>query len=371
MYSAHVGPDVTVGGPVGFLLELARGRSSALFALLVGFSLVIITGRPHRRTGRAGRQAVCRIVIRSVILVVLGFTLTALDTDIDVILAYYGLLFLFILPLYRLRAGTLAIIALVGALVLPQVLYVVHQSIDEGSWAETVIAWDPLARITHSDGFLELLFTGEYPVVTWLPFVIAGMAVARLDLSRPGPRARLALAGGALAVLGYGGSWLALHVVRNAICRRRRRNGWWLGLIGLVVRHRRRTHRHHPGTVAAGGRFAQPDDLLDHRQHGGRPRRRGRVPRGRRSSAPPHRPGHTRRCGRQDGSDGLRPAHRRRPGLRRHRGRGHFGTARAPRLHRYRHAPRHGLDSFDPSRSLGIPAPHRHPARAPHPMTDG
>ena len=32
MYSAHVGPDVTVGGPVGFLLETARGRSSALFA---------------------------------------------------------------------------------------------------------------------------------------------------------------------------------------------------------------------------------------------------------------------------------------------------------------------------------------------------
>src|SRR5690349_13078294 len=90
MNSAHVGPDVTVGGPVGFLLETARGRSSALFALLAGFSLVIITGRPQPRTGTAGRQAVARIMIRAVVLVVLGYALTALDTGVDVILSFYG-----------------------------------------------------------------------------------------------------------------------------------------------------------------------------------------------------------------------------------------------------------------------------------------
>lgn len=64
---------------------------------------------------------------------------------------------------------------------------------------------------------MELLFTGEYPVLTWMPFMIAGMAVARLDLARAGIRARLALTGAALAVLGYGGSWLALHLVPNAL----------------------------------------------------------------------------------------------------------------------------------------------------------
>lgn len=55
MYSAHVGPDVTVGGPVGFVLETARGRSSALFAVLAGFSLIILTGRP--RPGPGGPAA--------------------------------------------------------------------------------------------------------------------------------------------------------------------------------------------------------------------------------------------------------------------------------------------------------------------------
>ncbi|UXY30246.1 DUF418 domain-containing protein [Streptomyces sp. HUAS TT20] len=217
MYSAHVGPDVTVGGPVGFLLETARGRSSALFALLAGFSVVIITGRPHPRTGRSGRQAVARIVIRAVVLLALGYALTALDTQVDVILSFYALLFLTVLPLYRLRAGTLALIAAASALILPQVLYVIRTSIDDGNWADIVTARDPLALTTGTDGVIELLFNGEYPVLTWIPFLIAGMAVARLDLARPGIRSRLALAGGALSVLGYGGSWLALRLVPHAL----------------------------------------------------------------------------------------------------------------------------------------------------------
>ncbi|WP_073945955.1 DUF418 domain-containing protein [Streptomyces kebangsaanensis] len=239
MYSAHVGPDVTVGGPVGFLLETARGRSSALFAVLAGFSLVLITGRPRPRTGRAGRQAVARMVIRAAVLMVLGYALTALGTGVDVILSFYGLLFLAVLPLYRLRARTLALIAVAEALVLPQVLYVLRKSMEEGNWADAVIAGDPLARITGTRGVVELLFTGEYPALTWMPFLLAGMAVARLDLAGPGVRSRLALAGGALALLGYGGSWLALRLVPHALSAVARATGsgsassaWWSDTVG-------------------------------------------------------------------------------------------------------------------------------------------
>lgn len=242
MYTAHFGPDPTMGGPLGFTLELARGRSATLFALLAGFSLVLITGRPHPRTGRAGRQAMGRIVIRSLVLIPLGFALTALDTDVDVILAFYGLLFLVVLPLYRLRAGTLAVIAAAGALVLPQVLYVIRQSIDNGTWADTVVAGDPVARFSGTDGVIELLFTGEYPVLTWVPFLIAGMAVARLDLTRARVRVRLALTGAALAVLGYGGSWLALHLVpgaRSAVAAATDgdsgASAWWSDTVGHLT----------------------------------------------------------------------------------------------------------------------------------------
>ncbi|MEU4091600.1 acyltransferase family protein [Streptomyces sp. NPDC026673] len=216
MFAAHVGPDPSVGGPLGWVMELARGRSSALFALLAGFSLVLLTGRSEPRTGRAGRQAVGRVLIRAGVLIVLGYLLTDLGTSIDVILSYYGLAFLFVLPLYRLRARTLALIAAGTALVLPQILYVLRVAADNGGWSDTVIAHDPLARLTDSDGFLELLITGDYPVLTWVTFLIAGMAVARLDLRRPAVRAKVAVCGAALAVLGYGGSWLALHLATGA-----------------------------------------------------------------------------------------------------------------------------------------------------------
>ncbi|MFC9635965.1 DUF418 domain-containing protein [Streptomyces mirabilis] len=216
MYAAHVGPDPSVGGPLGWVMEVARGRSSALFALLAGFTLVLLTGRPQPRTGQAGRQAMGRVLIRSAVLVALGYALTCLDTSVDVILAAYGTVFLLALPLYRLRADTLAVIAAATALVLPQVLYPLRAAVEGGSWADAVIAHDPLARITDSDGFIELFITGAYPVLTWLPFVIAGMAVGRLDLTRPGIRSKVALLGSTLALLGYGGSWLALHLVPGA-----------------------------------------------------------------------------------------------------------------------------------------------------------
>ncbi|MCX4598540.1 DUF418 domain-containing protein [Streptomyces sp. NBC_01549] len=216
MYAAHIGPDPSVGGPLGWAMEVARGRSSALFALLAGFTLVLLTGRPQPRTGRAGRQAIGRVLIRSAVLVALGYALTCLDTSVDVILAAYGMVFFLSVPLYRLRADTLTVIAAATALVLPQVLYPLRAAVEGGSWADAVIAHDPLARITDSDGIIELFITGAYPVLTWLPFVIAGMALGRIDLARPGIRAKVALLGGALAVLGYGGSWLALHLVSGA-----------------------------------------------------------------------------------------------------------------------------------------------------------
>ncbi|MFF7971161.1 DUF418 domain-containing protein [Streptomyces sp. NPDC007905] len=244
MYAVHVGPDVSVGGPVGFLLETARGRSSALFALLAGFSLVIITGRPHPRTGRPGRQAVVRVVIRAAVLMVLGYALTALDTEVNVILRFYALLFLAVLPLYRLRAGTLALAAAAGALILPQVLYVIRQSIEAGDWADAVAAWDPVARLSGSGGITDLMFTGEYPVLTWMPFLLAGMAVAKLDLIRSGIRSRLILVGGALALLGYGGSWLALRMFPRALTTIAAAadggspaSAWWSDTVGTPEGH--------------------------------------------------------------------------------------------------------------------------------------
>ncbi|QHC23386.1 DUF418 domain-containing protein [Streptomyces sp. GS7] len=208
MYAAHVGPDPDQGGATGFLMELAHGRASALFAFLAGFAVVLITGRSAPKTGLAGRQAVAKVVIRAAILMAAGTALTMTGTPVEIILAYYGVYFLLVLPLHRLGAGSLAVIATGAAVIFPQVLYLAAPALDAGS-----------AHRSRGvvDGIVSLLFSGSYPAVAWVPFVIAGMAVARLDLASTAVRIRLTVSGAALAVAGYGGSWLALHLVPGAL----------------------------------------------------------------------------------------------------------------------------------------------------------
>ncbi|WP_343243950.1 heparan-alpha-glucosaminide N-acetyltransferase domain-containing protein [Streptomyces sp. SID13726] len=138
MYAAHLGPDPAQGGITGHLMELTHGRASAPFAFLAGFSIMPITGRRVPKTGRAGRQAVAKVV-RALVLLVLGTLITLTGTPVEVILAFYGLYFLLVLPLHRLGARPLAAIAAAGALVLPQILYAVQHALPEdgvsGLWA--------------------------------------------------------------------------------------------------------------------------------------------------------------------------------------------------------------------------------------------
>lgn len=206
MYAVHVGPFPNGDGVIGFVMELPQGRSSALFAVLAGFAVALITGRRTPKTGLAGRQAVAKVVIRAVILMALGTGLTMTGTPVVPILAFYGLFFLLVLPLHRLGAKPLAMIAAGWALVGPQLLYVLKPLFGEREFP----------TVGQADGPISLFFTGGYPALTWVPFVIAGMALARLDLAATAVRMRLALAGVALAVTGYGGSWLALRLVPGA-----------------------------------------------------------------------------------------------------------------------------------------------------------
>ncbi|RVM17875.1 DUF418 domain-containing protein [Sinorhizobium meliloti] len=195
MYVAHLGggpiPDDV--GLVGNLMGLADGRSSALFAVLAGFSIILITGRKAPKSGEAGRQAVARVAIRALVLLAIGSILTCLGTRVAVILGPYGICFLLVLPLYRLSAQQLGLLAAGTALVLPQMRFLLLQLFPE-------VYLDPVVH-------------GDYPAMTWVPFVIAGMAIARLSLDTQAMHWRLGLAGVALAVLGYGGSWLALRLL--------------------------------------------------------------------------------------------------------------------------------------------------------------
>ncbi|GAA2269052.1 MULTISPECIES: DUF418 domain-containing protein [Kitasatospora] len=221
MFAAHVGPVQGEDGPIGLAAQFAHGRASALFALLAGVSLTLIAGRSPR-VGRAGRQAAARIALRALILLAVGSAMTAMHAPVDVILAYYGLYFLLALPLSRLPAGPLATAALGWALLGPQLSFVLRAGLDTRDWSEPLTALDPIAHLSGGEGLVALLLTGNYPALTWMPFVLGGMALGRLDLTSARLRSRLAATGAALIGLGYGGAWLACRLVATDV-------DWWHG----------------------------------------------------------------------------------------------------------------------------------------------
>jgi hypothetical protein len=68
---------------------------------------------------------------------------------------------------------------------------------------QSINAYDPLEKLS-TVGVLDLLLTGLYPTITWMAFVIAGMALARLDLTAATVQRRLAALGASLTVGAYG-----------------------------------------------------------------------------------------------------------------------------------------------------------------------
>ncbi|MGO4753565.1 DUF418 domain-containing protein, partial [Streptomyces sp. 2MCAF27] len=206
MYVVHIGPPLSATeGVASWIRYLADGHSSVLFATLAGFSLMLIAGRREPKTGLAGRQAKARLAIRAVVLLALG-TAMAMEYGGVIILGFYGVYFLLALPLVRLRARTLAIIAAAFALVTPQLAFALNALLTP-SVQQSVNAYDPLRRLSEV-GVLDLLLTGFYPALTWMSFMIAGMALGRLDLSSGTVQRRLAALGAALTVTAYGMSLL-------------------------------------------------------------------------------------------------------------------------------------------------------------------
>lgn len=200
MAATHMLP---VGGTMGLTLVgwLFAGKASALFAVLAGVSLAIVTGGQNPFTGRDLRRSRITIAVRAGLIGVLGLILAASDTFVAVILQYYALLFLLALPFLRLRARTLAILAIAWALLSPQMSFLLRGGLGiempDGQVDIGMAVTQPLTSL-HT-----LLLTGYYPAFTWLTYLLAGLAIGRLDLRSTRVAAWIAGGGAVLAVTSY------------------------------------------------------------------------------------------------------------------------------------------------------------------------
>ncbi len=208
MVTTHVIAPRDADGTLSFGQALAGGRSAALFAVLAGVSLALMTGRREPVHGRERAARSLGIVVRALLIAGLGLFLGGLGSGLAIILTYYGLLFLLGLPFAGLRAPALLTLGLAWAVVGPVVSQVVRPHLPDRGFAS------PYFDQLDQPGQLlsELLFTGYYPVVPWLAYLLVGMAVGRMDLSRRRVQAWLAGGGAALAV--------AATLVSNALTSR-------------------------------------------------------------------------------------------------------------------------------------------------------
>lgn len=193
MMAVHVLPTIGADGRITASYQVAGGRSAAAFAVLAGVSLALWSGGDRPRTEHRGSS----LAIRALMIGIIGLLLDLVNSGIAVILPYYALLFAFAIPLIRLQRKVLAGLAVAVALVVPPASHVIRDAMGE------LIGQDPLS---------QLLLTGYYPVLGWLAYLCAGLAVGRLDLRSTRVAVALLAGGAALAAVSKAVTWLLLDV---------------------------------------------------------------------------------------------------------------------------------------------------------------
>ena len=192
MFAAHLAvfAEFDWGTPSTWF-DLVNGRSSILFALIGGVSISLLTGGAAGPTREGRNWARVGIVLRGLVLWGIGLVLVALGSGVYVILPAYGVLFLIAAACITWRPRQLAIAALAILVVVPLLL-------------------EPLGRVLEA-GVPEPVQTVAvvalglmYPFPLWLGFLLAGMAIGRLELATPVVHWALLGVGAVVAVVGYG-----------------------------------------------------------------------------------------------------------------------------------------------------------------------
>ena len=196
MMATHLLPGLE-GTHVPWPQQLAGGRASALFAVLAGVSVALVSGRVTPLRGRARYAASVRLAVRAVLIGALGLLLGLVPSGIAVILAYYAVLFLLALPFLGLSARSLATLAVAWAVVVPAVSLLLRPHLPEH------VAGSPTPGSLLEPHLLlnELVLVGYYPAAVWLAYLLAGMAMGRIDLRRKQVGAQLLAGGVALALV--------------------------------------------------------------------------------------------------------------------------------------------------------------------------
>jgi len=161
------------------------GRAAALFAVLAGVGLALSTGRDKPLEGAELSGARRGVALRALVIAAVGLTLGGLEVNVAIILIHYAVLFLCILPFLGLGVKRLCAWAAGWILASPVLAYLLRP------W---LLAPEPPLKLGHNPNWEDLgtpsrlladvFFTGYYPVVQWLSYLLVGLAIGRLVLTK-------------------------------------------------------------------------------------------------------------------------------------------------------------------------------------------
>ncbi|MFD1813797.1 heparan-alpha-glucosaminide N-acetyltransferase domain-containing protein [Rhodococcus gannanensis] len=189
--------------------RISAGHASAMFAVLAGVSIALLSGRARQRPDARSAGIATGLVARAIVIGVIGLSLGYTDVDYGVvILPYYAVMFVLAIPLIFLGTRTVAALAAAGAVAAPVVSQLVRPHLGAGfdhqlSWG--TLLHDPLATVG------EILFTGEFPVLVWMTYICVGVVVGRCELRSPRTAGILVAAGAVLTTVSSVISWTILH----------------------------------------------------------------------------------------------------------------------------------------------------------------
>ena len=189
MIIVNVGP-VSPQSLLERLYLLPYGRASVLFVVVAGIGMGYLLNR------QSERERWSTVTWRAALLFTGGVALQGLTDQVNVILPTYAILFLLAPLLWRLPNRVLLLGAgIVLALVGPAII-VAHEMIRPAPHL-----LDPVTLGTRPwETVHSLALTGPYPLASWTVPFVAGLCIARLDLTNTQVLRRLTAGGASVAV---------------------------------------------------------------------------------------------------------------------------------------------------------------------------
>ncbi|WP_152970641.1 DUF418 domain-containing protein [Bacillus sp. FJAT-28004] len=177
--------------------SLFQGRASALFVLLAGIGISLMSRKAAASQDKTNIMAVRQLIWkRSLFLFIIGLLLYVMEWTGD-ILHYYGVYLFIAAALITVKDRTLYGLG-AAILITAQCLQLIYDTFT--GWGGPVPFMNYVDFWTL-DGFIRnLFFNGYHPVFPWFCFFIVGLLLGRINLNNKALRNKLLIIGAAVTI---------------------------------------------------------------------------------------------------------------------------------------------------------------------------